>query len=205
MSKIEKIIKLINLLSHRRFVTMETIMSTCDIPQRTAYRYLNTISEANIPVYYDKERHAYALNRNRTWLTASLELGDAMLVALALRLLKKHVNAAYQDDIEQLISQLLVQQPCPAEDVMDTFQGTIRESGDTEDYSPLVTSMLLHAAILCERRVRLTTNNGVKESREIDVESPRLLFRRKWHVVDAADETNGIGTSLSDVRKVSIS
>ncbi len=204
MSKIENIIKLINLLTYRQEVTLETVMSTCNIPERTAYRYLNTISEANIPVYYDKERHAYRLNRTRSMLINNIDLGDALIISLALRLLATHVNEEYRDDINALVAQLLIRQPCPLEDVMETFESTIRQHKGETDYSELVSSMLLHAAILCSRQVMLTTGNGVPgERREVRFDQPRLKFSRHWQVVEA-EQGDGAETSLSSVRKVSI-
>jgi predicted DNA-binding transcriptional regulator YafY len=183
---------------------METIMSTCDIPERTAYRYLNTISEANIPIYYDRHQHAYALNRNRSSLATGLDLGDTLLVVLALRLLKRHLNTAYGDEIEKLTSDLLVRQPCSLDDVVDSFEENVRDSAGDPDYSELVSSLMLHTAMQCERQVRLTTTNGFPDNPDVDIQKPRLLFRHNWQIVDAADDNRDTGTYLSDVRKVSI-
>lgn len=181
-------------------------MNTCDIPERTAYRYLNTISEANIPVYYDSDQHAYRINRKRSMLVNSVDLGDALVIALALRLLASRVNEAYRDEIEQLVAQVLVRQPCPLEDVMDTFESSLRAMDDEADCSELISTMLLHAAILCEKRVKLTTSSNGQSGAafdEVEVTRPRLKFQRKWHVVDGENAEAPV-TSLTQVQKVSI-
>ncbi|MBK7143327.1 MAG: hypothetical protein IPH75_14730 [bacterium] len=49
------------MFSHRRAVSLKMIRETCGIPRRTAFRYLNAISEANIPIYFDRERGGYCL------------------------------------------------------------------------------------------------------------------------------------------------
>jgi len=204
MSKIAKIIKLINLLSHRRYVTLEAIASTCDIPERTAYRYLNTISEANIPVFYDRERRAYRLNARRSMFINNIELGDALLISLALRFLAMHVDEEYGEEITELIDQIMIRQPGPLEDVMKTFEQSIAEQKRSDDYSDLISTIMLHAAIGCDRQVRLTGRRDDSGSRtEAEIEHPRLLFQRGWQIVEANDDGRE-AISLRDVARVSI-
>ncbi len=204
MSKVDKIIRLIHLLTNRPSVTLDTIMAQCDIPERTAYRYLNTISEANIPVYYDKEVHAYRLNDKRAFGINNLPLGDAMTIALALRLLAARVNNEYGKEIETLVSQFLVRQYFALDEVMDTFDDAIQRLQPESDCSELLSAMLLHIAMRCEKQVLLTTGNGSPTTtKEVRVDQPRLKFKESWLVVESARLEND-GTSLSDVRKVSI-
>ena len=68
----------------------------------------------------------------------------------------------------------------------------------------MISSMLVHAAIRCDRKVRLMTNSQRPGDEELEIDRPRLLFRRDWHVVEAR-RSRDQGTSLAEVRKVSIS
>lgn len=208
MSKLEKIIKLVDLLSHRQWVTLETIMNTCEVPKRTAYRYLNTISESDIPVFYDRDRKAYSLSRSQTLFGQGFGLGDTLILVLALRLFAKHVNGAYKADVDGLLGQLLVRQGHPVEEVIAAFEERIQQEQSAADHSSLLTAMLLHAAIRCEKPIQLQVEKGKRGRREVEVERPRMRFRRDWQVVDAAKDGNGAdasAASLADVTKVTIS
>ena len=206
MSKIEKIVKLITLLSNRQYTSMDKIMSTCGIPERTAYRYIQSISEANIPVTYDRDNHGYTLTSKQSGLPAGFTTGDVVMICLALRLLSTQVNAAYRAEIDELITGVSIQQECAVEDVIAAFEGSLNPAVAREpDMSSLLTSVLLHAAIQCNRKVSLTREveaNGTEP--EIELQRPRLRFDRVWHVVDAAADSDGCCVALESVARVKV-
>ncbi len=204
VSKIEKVVRLINLLSHRRYTSMEKIKSICGIPERTAYRYLQSISSANIPVTFDREHQGYTLTNKQSWIRSGLSTGEAVIVGVALRLLSRHVNEDYRAEIEELILKVSVQQECAVEDVILAFEGDIQLSGgEKSDMSSLLTSILLHAAIQCDRRVRVTAKDEESgKEPEFDLMRPRLRFERTWQVVDAAEDSDSCRVPLDSVTKV---
>lgn len=204
MSKIDRVIRLINLLIHRRYVTLETIQEVCGIPERTAYRYLNTISEANVPVYYDKKARAYRLDRDRCIPINNLGIGDAVLVVLALLLLTNRVNEHYKSDIQEIIKKLLGRNPFPMEDILKSFDNAIK-SGDngSQDYSQLVSAVLIQAGVLCQSEIQLLVDRDNEKPTVLRVEKPSLRFRKGWELVEKV-ETGGEGLSMACVKKVSI-
>ena len=77
MGKLKRVLRLINLLTYRQQVTLDTIKKACDIPERTAYRYLRDISEANFPVFFDRETHSYRLDRHSSVRVEQLQVSWA--------------------------------------------------------------------------------------------------------------------------------
>jgi hypothetical protein len=61
MSALNQLIVIVNLLYKRRCVSIKTIREICGISDRTAYRYIDKISRAGIPLYYDKNLGGYTL------------------------------------------------------------------------------------------------------------------------------------------------
>ena len=59
MTALEKLFLLVNMLYTRRSVSVGTIMHDCSVSRRTVFRYIRTLSEANVPVYYDKDVRGY--------------------------------------------------------------------------------------------------------------------------------------------------
>jgi predicted DNA-binding transcriptional regulator YafY len=204
MSKIDRVIRLINLLIHRRCVTLETIQEVCGIPERTAYRYLNTISEANVPVYYDKKTRAYRLDRDRCIPISNLGIGDAVLVLVALLVLANKVNDHYRSDIQEIIKKLLGRNPFPMEDILKSFDNMIRSEDEArQDMSQLVSSVLIQAGVLSESEIQLVVDQDDEMPAIMRVEKPYLRFRKGWELVEKI-ETGGEGLSMASVKKVSI-
>ena len=85
MGKLSKIINLISMLYHRQSVSIKTIQDVCHISARTAYRYLNDISAANIPVLFDKTRGGYCLGHNTNIDFARFGVDEILLMIIALK------------------------------------------------------------------------------------------------------------------------
>jgi predicted DNA-binding transcriptional regulator YafY len=205
MSKSRKILQIINLLNHRQTVTMDTIRRTCNIPERTAYRYLNTISEANVPVYYDHDTKSYTLSRSGALNIDDLSLGEAVMVTVALKLLQQQVNMEYREDIEKLVTKLLVRQRFPVEDMRDVIEHRFERETGSGDLSELVSSILIHAAMACQRQVRLHTKGGNgTTATTLKVEKPTLVFKKHWHLREGESLDSGSAAAVSDIRKVTI-
>ena len=203
MSAIERILSLISLLNHRPYVTMETIKKTCNIPERTAYRYLNTISEANIPLFYDRTLRAYRLTGGSSIAANDLCIDEVLLIILSLRILSGRVNNEYCRDIERLTQKLTVQQPFPIEEALRMFEHQTEGLTELNDYSALVSSLLINAAITCSRRVRVTVKPSEGEATEVEIADPSLRFHGSWQLAGRKDDRPG-GIPLSKIRKVTI-
>jgi len=203
MNKTFRILQMINLLDHRRSVSLETIQKTCDIPERTVYRYLNTISEADIPIYFDANERAYRLTRQGVLEVDDLSLGEAVILVLALKLLSETLGEEYQDEIDKLLAKILVRQRFPIEEILPVVEHGLEDQTKDLDLSELLSSLLVNAAISCKREVRLSTRGPERADTEVIIENPGWLFKNTWHLMEREGAGNG-ETALSDVSKVKI-
>ena len=199
MNKALRIIQLINLLNTRSRVTMEGIKKACDIPERTAYRYLNTISEADIPVYFDRISGTYRLNSRYGMLIDDISFSEAILVLLALRCLRTVVNGHYQNNIDRLITKIVVRQEWEVESVLGPVADTLTDPLQGIDLSERLSSALVHAAVCCGREVRVT---GLKE--KVGITNPGLLFDGDWQLVERASNHTAtpLGRSFKKVEVI---
>ncbi len=203
MNKTFRILQMINLLDHRRSVSLETIQKTCNIPERTVYRYLNTISEADIPIYYDAREHAYRLTRQGVLEVDDLSLGEAVIMVLALKLLSETLSEEYQAEVDKLLAKVLVRQRVPVEEILPVVEHGLEDQALDMDLTELLSSLLVHAAISCKREVKLSTAGREPVGSELTIENPGWLFKDTWHLMEKGRSGKG-ETALDKVSKVKI-
>ncbi len=186
MGKLNRVLRLINLLTHRQQVTLETIKKACGIPERTAYRYLKDISEANFSVYFDRNSRAYRLDRyGSTARIHDFSIEESIIVIVALKRLVRSVNPDYQADLTALIKKIMVSQPLPLEEIVEAYEHQLDSLPDQKECSQLLSSMLISAAVSFGRRVRLTMDSGTCVDRDLSIENPALRFKKHWQLVNS--------------------
>jgi predicted DNA-binding transcriptional regulator YafY len=183
---------------------LKSIKETCNIPERTAYRYLNTISEANVPIYFDKSIQAYRLNAGSGIPINDVSFGEGVLVVLALKVLAATVNEHYREDIEQLITKVVVRHEAEIESVLGGAAERLVSPLEGIDLSSLLSSALVHAAVCTGREVKITKFDGDDESEPgVEVSQPRLLFRKAWQVAEKS-LTDQEAAPLQSIDKVEV-
>lgn len=203
MSKLDKIVLMINLLHHRRYITSETIRNICNISERSVYRYINSISKANIPVHYDKTVGGYCLDRRDSFGIDDLRVSDAVLFSVALYVLSQKLDDIYTEDVEQLRRKIFSKLPLPFEELWNSFTGRIEQGLDSESVSDLVTSLLIHTSVINNKELRLVISGENPESREIEVRNPVLRFQGEWCVESSRHPGQGT-IPVSKIRKAMI-
>jgi predicted DNA-binding transcriptional regulator YafY len=203
MNKTLRIIQLINLLNTRRSVTVKTIREVCSIPERTAYRYLNTISEANIPVYFDKSIQAYRLNTDVNLAINDLSFGESVLAVVALKALAAVAGDGYRHDIEQLITKVLVRQDSEVEAVLGPATERLTSALEGMDVSGDLSAALIHVAVCCGREVRIVYGDHSGTKQGLDINHPRLIFKGGWRLGEKG-EPGSSARNMSGIDKVEI-
>lgn len=203
MGKTTRILQLINLLISREYVTLDNIRTICDIPNRTVYRYLNWISEADIPVYYDKDAQAYRLSRSRKISLDEISMHDGVLLVTSLKAMSGHVNGEYRTDLERLLTKILVRQQLPLDGAFANALGSTVNQGREPDYSETLATALVTAAVATGRPVRVSTKGENGEICSEEIADPRLTFTGKWGVAGGQDSEEP-ATQLSSVSKVTL-
>ncbi|PWB76080.1 hypothetical protein C3F09_01165 [candidate division GN15 bacterium] len=195
MGQIARMLRLINLFCHRRVVTIEAIRDICGIPRRTAFRYLTTLSEENIPVYFDKELGGYRLAREDRLDLSDLEFHHAVLMVTCLRITRQHLNDSYRKEIDDLISKLIPAQKHSLEVLDPLISSADAPESDLPDHSADVTSALISAAVLMGKKVEVTTISNGGGDQCATYENPGLLFQQEWRIGHRL-------TGLADARSI---
>ncbi|MBU0983694.1 MAG: hypothetical protein KKA42_07475 [candidate division Zixibacteria bacterium] len=201
MSKLAKMLQLINLLNRRQVVTLDMIRETCDLPERTAYRYLNRVSEADVPVYYDRELKGYCLSRSNNVNLDGMSMDEAVVLVVALTLLARRVNSKYADTIHKLTSKICVRQAFPVEKVTRIVDMVQADSDHSDDLSEFLSTILIQIAMQSNRRVSLEMKGMGAGEAACRMEEPSLQFKDDWWVVDHS-EAGGRSTCLAEVDRV---
>ena len=203
MSKLRRALSLINLLQHRSVVTIEMIGEVCGIPRRSAFRFLNELSEANIPLYYDSKCRGYRLNTNTKLSLDNLDLGDSIMIVLALELLSQELNDPYREEILHLIRKVCVRQSCALESIVELLQPYVDSCQTSRDHSEYLSFLFAAAGAQFKKKLRITRSGDKPGDGIQEIRDPSLRFDRDWYLVDTK-ESNTSGTYLSHVHKVTI-
>jgi predicted DNA-binding transcriptional regulator YafY len=204
MPKPVRLLKFLQLLSHRRVVSFETIKSVCGIPDRTVYRYLNAISEANIPVFYDRERGGYCLTAPVDMHLDDLTLQEVVLLITSLRLVQEHVNPAYRSELNQLIERLLSRQPFPVDSIAGDSNSNHPAEQAEPDFSQELSLALAQAAISEGKKLTLYLESADADGRtHLQIDEPGLSFDRNWGITGA--DTGSVAVAhLDEITQVVI-
>lgn len=203
MSKLRRALSLINLLQQRTVVTIKMIGEACGIPRRSAFRLLNDLSEANIPLYYDSKRKGYRLNTNTRLLLDGLDLGDTIMIVLALELLGRELNGSYREEAGHLIKEVCVRQSYALESMVELMQPYVDSCETSRDHSEHLSFLLTAAGVQFKKKLRITRSDEKHECGIEEIHDPSLRFQGDWYLVDTQD-SNTPGTRLSHIHKVTI-
>ena len=188
MSKLNKLIQILNLLYHRRTVTIEKIREFCRVSERTAYRYIRAISEANVPVYYDSDQSGYRLNKSRVIDFGGWIPSEVALTIAALQYLGNNLDDNYRKDIDLLLNRIVTQQSLPFERFWESWKESLERS-NPESLQKLLTSTLINFAVNQNREVSLKMNGGETDVDQLSIKKPVLQFSGNWVLSDAQHQT----------------
>ena len=199
MTKISRIIKLLHILNSRAFVTMKTITKECQIPERTAYRYLNSLSESNIPLYFDKSVKAYRINRDTSTLLDLLTTEERIYIFMSLKVLSKMLNKNYQSDIKSLYGKVQSYKTFFPQELSDQLSEKLDKLDINIDLINELNMLFLQIGIL--------TNNAIEVEQEDTktkqhFESPALHFDKFWRLIDKEKAGNEI--EIDKINKVNL-
>ncbi len=201
MDKLSKILRLVILLQSRRQVSAATIRRVCRIHTRTMYRYINTISEAEIPVFYDRSTKSYRLASTASFVLEGATVGEGVMLVLALQLLRAHVSPDYQAEIDPLLEKIISHQTFPMEEVLPLSENDLSSALRKSDLSTTLSWSLVQAAIAGRRRV--TVRVGSPRPQELQIDEPHLRFRDEWSIQSRRQPAHS-ATPLSRVRRVKV-
>ncbi len=189
MSALNQLIVIVNLLYNRRSVSLKSIMEKCEISKRTAYRYLDKISRAGIPLFYERKLGGYTLCQHTKFPLNQLDINETIIMIVALVHLLKSVDGYYKDKIEYLIKKVESTGELFIEDIVRLAKSNWSKSTNGEQPAKLITSSLLQAAIRLNTKINITLQDEGKLS-EIYVENPKLKFDKIWRISEDIERPN---------------
>ena len=176
---IKDLINLMTMLHLRDSVSIEDIKEKFHISERTAFRHIERLSQAGVPVYYDRQRRGYRLLRNLLVRMSDLNLNEAILLLSGLKLLSDNTNDKYRMAIESLVTKISAAQDFYFEEVWQSVvaQNAIKSIDEktTEDTSRALTNLILQMAIRYNKQACLKIRDDDEES-ELRVRDISLYF-----------------------------
>lgn len=177
------------------------------MPRRTVFRYLRALSEANIPVYYDREYAGYRLLNTVGLQLDTLSLQETVLLAMCLSIAGSAVNTTYRQDIVKLAAKVMTRQQFGCE-LLPTLATKSEDPQSTTamafDRTDTLTLALIQAANASGKDlvIHLAPKVGHLENR-IVIPVPGISFEKEW-VVFSREKDNRIRIPFEDIVYVQI-
>ncbi len=200
MTKLSRLLLLLNLLQYRQKLSVTDIMRTCRVSRRTAFRYIDALSQSNVPLYHDRSVGGYRLSSPHKIYTDQFTTLDGILLRIALRLIETSASGAYSDAIEQLKSKINTFMPSAVSELVTGLDEQVAASSRPPDTVQLIHSLVLEAAMQLGHSVRVLVNDGNGTS-AMHIESPSLQFKEQWSV-GSRRKGGKQPVSLTDIKEI---
>lgn len=198
LSTVGNILKVINLLINKRKVTTKIIIELCGVSRRTAYRYIDVIHRANIPVYYDRKLNEYKLVSDHLPQYGRIGLQETTIISFALVLLSNCTNDDYNAQLKEIVNKILIRQPLAVEESLESQENTIESKLINYDFSEVLTSLIIYTAILSEKSLNVVIKSSSNGPKSVLIKKPKMTFKAKWRVEDMKDG-NSDGIMLNEI------
>ena len=185
MKKIDKILLLLGMLKADSAIDIGIIKEKLQITERTAYRYINTLIDAEIPVHYDDKLRGYRLLAPIKMNIDSLNMGELFLIMIGLELLSKRVGKHYKDLIEKLQEKISARRVHLIDELLDSMRDTNLLDSSDEDLSQFVIDRFIHYASQNKEAIRLIYQDNGSGLKKTTIKKPNLRFRNGWEIYES--------------------
>jgi predicted DNA-binding transcriptional regulator YafY len=205
MSKYDRLLYVLNLLRGRPGLSANQLACECEVSERTIYRYINALSSANIPIYFDK---GYRLLSDAFLPPLNLNLEDYLVLKTALsssafanqsplRKQAKSVLAKIEASLNPSISKDL-------DKLKDVASVNVKSTSDFSKLSLMF--KLIEQSILNRNSIKLVYESLKSGESSRDVDPYSLVFRRHaWYLVGFCHRQNEIRLfRLNRIKKISL-
>ncbi|MCK5126967.1 MAG: HTH domain-containing protein [candidate division Zixibacteria bacterium] len=204
MNKTENILYIAYMLHEKGELKIRDIVKQCNISSRTAYRYISTLTQANIPVYYDAFSRTYRLLHRQSTSFRNLSENDILLLLGGLSQLLNDNNREYHEAVNLLLHKLIARLPSGLSSLWD-----IVCSAENLNDPQSITQIFIWAAVLLKIKVHIKfyeNSNGNGNGGRVSYRPlilPKLVFKDQWYVYDDHDKDDK-RISLSDIKHISL-
>lgn len=183
MKRLDRLTALLTLLQSRRYVTSDLIRERYAVSQRTVYRDIASLQEADIPIGYEPNR-GYFLPDGYSLPPVHFTNEEAMTLILAEHLMNKFTDSDTQKKFGEALAKVRAVLRSTQKSTLESFEEKVRT------YMPPAegkwTDLLSRAteAISNTRLVRMSYTNFAGKASEREIEPIGLTFySNQWHLI----------------------
>ncbi len=203
MSKLDKLLLILNLLYHRPHVSLESIQRECQISERTAYRYVRSLSSARFPVYFDEEVKGYRLVERGSPLS-HLTADEAAMVLFGLVMLEKSLGPSRLDAVRRARAKLEMKLTANMQEVILAGKPLLYDRHTPEVIKEHLVMSLIKLANTEECGVKLQYTGENTQGKNIIFDKPRLIFDNEWMIGPKRDSLPESRIPIRLVRDLSL-
>lgn len=85
--KFDSLMRILNILDRKERATVQSLMDDLGISERSAYRYMTTLKDADFPISFDREKGTYTFEEGYSLSKPDLTLEEILAFSLARKLL----------------------------------------------------------------------------------------------------------------------
>ena len=200
LKNVKKIILLEKLLHNREFVTKKLASKLCGIKGRSFYRYINALSEINIPIYYDKSVHGYRLSNKHLNNINFYTINELVTILLGLNNLHNSVNKDIKTEIEQLSRKIISNSKFNIEDSIEPLNKINNKENHSDKNTDVLIFLLIDIAIKNNYTLKVQYHKQ-DNSLITTIEQPLLEFNKNWWLKDRLQQ-NPISLDNIDYIKI---
>jgi len=181
MNKATNLMTILTMLHARQVVTKKQMEQACNITSRTVLRYLHDLSEANVPVYYDREAGGYRLSRTISGMMESLTMDELVRILFALRYLSLKLRKADNKSVENISNKLISRQPFAVDEILSNMTANLEESGSPVQLARRLNSISVQVAAAIRKDIRVALYDDPIDT-TVQLSHPSLRFDKGWQV-----------------------
>lgn len=194
---------LLNLLYHRPYLTLATIERECEISQRSAYRYINSLSAARFPVFFDATVKGYRL-MERGNLVSHLSTDETTMIFIGLLLLERLLAPGQLGPVRRARTKLESKLSLRAQELIAANQNLLADQEAPGVVRDIILMSLVSFAAGSGRSLRLeyTEDSAVESVAHVD--KPKLVFNGEWMIGARGANSQSISVPLRLVSDLQI-
>ncbi len=204
MPKIDKLLILLELLYNRDTVPMSTIVEKCRITERTGYRYINTLQDANFAVEYDADGGGYRL-LGRTPITAQFTDSELSMLYYGTLLLEHLAAESALDSIKSARVKLESRVSAEIQKVLSAGKEALLNTSTPQGLREFVVLSMLLLATRNSEPVMIRHLDGNGDQLETEMCTPRIVYDRGWAVSDEGPNRQTDSISMRQILDVELS
>jgi predicted DNA-binding transcriptional regulator YafY len=115
--KFDSLMRILNMLDRKERVTVQSLMDDLRISERSTYRYVTTLKDADFPIIFDRERGTYAFEEGYSLSKPDLTLEEILAFSLARKLLG-NFGPGMENTLDQIEKKLSIKKAETFKDIV---------------------------------------------------------------------------------------